>query len=144
MKNDGGISTTLINEILETICTLNNISEPEEGIADYEKLHKEYENQVDIITLYIKAICTNILIKTNRRIFVPELKYVVIDLVNDKLNSTDKSIQDLQSIQSMSEAGRSVNFGVSGVLQTKLNLIVQKQLNENETLINRYKLLYKS
>ena len=47
----------------------------------------------------------------------------------------------------MSEAGRSVTFGatqVSTVLANNLNLIAQKQLEENEKLINKFKLLYKT
>ena len=152
-QNDGGITANLINDILENICLLNNIEEPEQlgnnpsqdQQTKYNQELKEYEHKIDILTLYIKAICQQILIKTNRRMFIPELKYVVIDLVNDKYNnSNDLSSDSLQSIQSMSEAGRSVNFGVSNALTNKINLIVQKQLKDNDQMINQYKLLYKS
>ena len=149
--NDNGITYKLINEILENVCLLNNIEEPEvpaqnadaSVVTKYNEELKVYQHQINIITYYIKAICNNILIETNRRKFVPELKYVVINLVNDQLIS-DKSIDEFQSIQSMSEAGRSVNFGVSNELAQKLNLLAQKQLNENELLISKYRLLYKS
>lgn len=127
---DKGITGALIDEILAAIKIINNI---------------ENDTLDELLTIYIKAMCTNILIKTNRRVFVPELKYVIIDLVTDKLaqkNGTDPST--LQSIQSMSEAGRSVNFGVSDVITARLNLLAEKQLNDNDILINKYKLLYKT
>lgn len=151
-RNDGGISATLINEIVENICLLNNIQEPEDlpqnptdkQMEQYETDLKQYQYTIDLLTLYIKATCQEILIKTNRRIFVPELKYVVIDLVNDKYNNKDLSGDGLQSIQSMSEAGRSVNFGVSNVIANKINLLVKKQIEDNQSMINKYKLLYKS
>lgn len=128
--NDHGITPELITDILNSIKLVL-------GITDTSK--------DDILTLYINAVCNNILIKTNRRIFVPELKYVVMNLVADKWNSDRASLDDtLNSIQSMAEAGRSVTFGVSSVIGNKLNLIAQKQLEENEILINKYKLLYKT
>lgn len=127
MENNKGISHELIDDIVDNIKILNNITDSKSD---------------NILELYTEAICTNILIKTNRRIFPPELKYVVIDLVGNKLLS-DKNDSELQSIQSMSEFDRSVNFGVSGPLQAKLNLIAQKQLDDNEKLINHFKLLYK-
>ena len=127
MENNKGITDELIDDIVDTIKILNNINDT--------KLD-------NLLEIYTRALCTNILIKTNRRIFPPELKYVVIDLVGDKLLS-NKDESELQSIQSMSEFDRSVNFGVSNPLQAKLNLIAQKQLDDNEKLINHFKLLYK-
>ena len=108
----------------------------------------------NIIIMYIIQICHKILIKTNRRIFVPKLKYVVTDLVNNAyimyLNNL-KGINDINnssnSTQSMSEAGTSVSFettNISGDLANKLNLLALKQLEENELLINKFKLLYKT
>lgn len=152
MDNDGGVTPKLINELINTICTINDIKEPEDlganatqsQITEHEAALTTYRRQIELITLYIKAMCTNILIKTNRRMFIPELKYVVIDLVNDKLNNDKDAIQDMQSIQSMSEAGRSVNFGISNAIQSRLSLIAQKQLDDNEILIRRYRLLYKT
>ena len=126
-----GITGTLISEILEAVKLLNNV---------------ENSSMDSIITYYIKAVCNGILIKTNRRMFVPELKYIVIDLVGNKLmtRKVDNGADDLGSIQSMSEAGRSVSFGTTDVLRAKLDLLAQKQLDENEALINKYKLLYKT
>lgn len=126
--NDRGITPELITDILNNV----KISK---GIADTSK--------DSLLILYIKAICTNILIKTNRRMFVPDLKYIVIDLVMDKYDSLIANAE-LTSIQSMSEYDRTVTFGVSGPLQYKLNLIANKQLDDNEKLINRFRLLYKT
>lgn len=140
MKNyDDGISIELIRDILNEV-------KMSQGLTDTSK--------DNIIIMYINQICHKILIKTNRRIFVPKLKYVVTDLVNNAyimyLNNL-KGINDINnssnSIQSMSEAGRSVSFGatnISGDLANKLNLLAQKQLEENELLINKFKLLYKT
>ena len=74
------------------------------------------------------------------------MKYIVVDLVKDKfdLNNGNNANSDIQSVQSMSEAGRSVNFGVSNVIANRLNIIAQKQLDENMAIINKYKLLYKT
>ena len=127
-KNDG-ITAELIDDILKNIKLVCDISD---------------NTQDTLLILYIKALCTNILIKTNRRVFVPEMKYLVIDLVIDKYNSKNaEGNSDLQSIQSMSEAGRSVNFGVSSVIANRLNLLAEKQLQDNDNLINKFKLLYK-
>lgn len=153
IDNDRGITDELIQDILNNVCLVNNIIEPEPlkenpsetDIEEYKKVKTEYDYKISLLSLYIRAICTNILIKTNRRMFIPDLKYVVIDLVNDKWASTDSVSGDtLNSIQSMSEAGRSVNFGASNVVANKLNLIAKKQLEENELLINKFKLLYRT
>ena len=172
MENqDSGITEELINFILDNVCLILNIVEPKapvepvlpenpteeeqqqyekemeqynSEIAEYEPKKAEYDYLIQLLTLYIKIICNNILIRTNRRIFPEKLKYTVIDLVKDKFDSNNTNSEDIQSIQSMSEAGRSVNFGVSSVISNKLNLIAQKQLDENEILINRFRLLYKT
>ena len=44
----------------------------------------------------------------------------------------------------MSEYDRTVNFGASSILANRLNLIAQKQLDENDMLINKFKLLYRT
>lgn len=126
--NDRGITNKLITEILDGVKLILNITDTSKD---------------ELFTLYIKILCTNILIKTNRRIFVPDLKYLVIDLVVNKFN-TDTPDEEIQSIVSMTEYDRTVNFGVSNVLQTKLTLLAQKQLQENDILINKYKLLYRT
>lgn len=128
MENDG-ITPELINFILTNV-------KLELGLTD--------TNKDALLTLYIEAICHNFLIITNRRVFPEDAKYLMIDLVKDKFDASNINNSDIQSIQSMSEAGRSVNFGVSSVLANRLNLIASKQLDENRTLINKFKLLYKS
>lgn len=127
-NNDRGITPELITDILNNIKLLR-------GITDSSK--------DALITLYIKAVCTNILIKTNRRMFVPDLKYVVMDLVMDVYDSLINN-QELGSIKSMSEYDRTVTFGIEEHLKYKLDLIAKKQLDDNEKLINRYKLLYRT
>lgn len=103
------------------------------------------ENTYDkkLIVLYINMLCQNIIIQTNRNKFPEALRYLVIDLVKDKFD-INKPDSEIQSVQSMSETGRSINFGTSGVLATKLNLIAQKQLEEHTSLINRYRLVYRT
>ena len=119
--NDKGITGALIDEILQWVKSMN-------GITD--------ASQDELLTLYIRAVCTNILIKTNRRVFPPELKYVVIDLVRDKFSLNNTNDPELNAIKSMSEAGR--------IVAAKLKLIAEKQLADNERLINKFKLLYKT
>lgn len=128
-KEDNGITPELINDILLNVKLML-------GITDNTK--------DTLLTLYINMICNNILVRTHRRKFVDKLKYVVINLVKDKFDVTNKDNPDLQAIQSMSEAGRSVNFGASSVIATRLNLLAQKQLDENEALIREFKLLYRT
>lgn len=127
MDNDRGITDKLIDEIVE-----------------YVKLTSTIDND-EVLRVYTEAICTNILIKTNRRMFTPELKYVVMTLVKDKFIEENTDINnDAQSIQSMSEDGRTVNFGVSDLMKAKLNLLAEKQITENENIIGKFKLLYKT
>ena len=126
--NDRGITPELITDILNNIKLLRNITD---------------SSKDTLITLYIKAVCTNILIKTNRRMFVPDLKYVVMDLVMDMYDSLIDD-KELGSIKSMSEYDRTVTFGMEEHLKYKLDLIAKKQLEDNEKLINRYKLLYRT
>lgn len=112
-------------------------------ILGYVKLQLTSTIDDNLLIYYIKAICNNVAIYTNRIKFPDALKYVIVDLVRDKFNTNNKDTKDLQAIQSMSEAGRNVNFGIDSVTQAKLNLIAQKQIEANQTLLNRYKLLYK-
>ena len=119
------------NELMEFI--LNNV-ELYLGENTYDK---------KLIILYINMLCQNIIIQTNRHKFPEALRYLVIDLVKDKFD-INKPDSEIQSVQSMSETGRSINFGTSGVLATKLNLIAQKQLEEHTSLINRYRLVYRT
>ena len=103
------------------------------------------ENTYDkkLIILYINMLCQNIIIQTNRHKFPEALRYLVIDLVKDKFD-INKPDSEIQSVQSMSETGRSINFGTSGVLASKLNLIAQKQLEEHTSLIDSYRLVYRT
>ena len=126
---DNGITQELITDILNNVKILL-------GLEDTSK--------DTLLTLYITILCNNILIKTNRRVFPKQLKYVVINLTVDMFDmNNSRNIEDIQTIQSMSEYDRSVNFGVSDILKARLNAIAIKQLDENEKLINRYKLLYR-
>lgn len=134
-EDDRGITDILIDEILTNVELLLKIDANE----------KEYEYKIEVITLYIRIICNEILILTNRTTFPTDLKYLVVTMVVDTFNG-DSINSDLQSmsIQSMSEAGRSVNFGTSGVIQTRLQLLAQEEISKNNKLINRYKLLYRT
>lgn len=98
-----------------------------------------------ILEFYVRKICNDITIKTNRNSFPIGLKYLVVELALDafeiyKADNTD----DKQVIQSMSETGRTVNFGDSDTWKTKYQILINKQLNDNEKLINRYRLLYRT
>lgn len=139
--NENIISDELMEFILSNIKIYLGIKELSENATDEQKA--EYQFQEKLLKLYINMICKNIIIKTNRNKFPEDLRYLVIDLVKDKFDS-NKTDDEIQSIQSMSETGRSVNFGTSNVLSAKLNLIAQKQIDENEKLINRYRLVYKT
>lgn len=142
--NDRGITPQLINEILETVCILLDINKPEiHDTAEYRQLQKEYEYTIQILTIYIQTMCNKLLILTNRKIFTPNLKYIIIDLIVDKYNVKKLSSEDKSSIQNMSEAGRSVTFGVSSIIAHNINAIVDSQLQQNSNLINKFKLLYK-
>ena len=101
-----------------------------------------YEHKIRVLTLYIITICRNILIKTRRRVFPRELKGVVVDLVVEKfkLNATD---EDIAQIQSLEEYDRKVDFGISSVTRSKLDMWAKAQLKEHESLINEYRLLYR-
>lgn len=99
----------------------------------------------ELITFYIDKAVQEIVIKTNRNKFPIDLKYLAIDLVTDlfTLYKADTNPSDIQGIQSMSEDGRTVNFGINSYDVNKLNSLLTQKLKDNETLINRYRLLYK-
>lgn len=126
---DNGITQELINFIVTNAKVIL-------GITDTSK--------DNLLTLYATMLCNNVLIKINRRKFPEALKYVMIDLVKDKFDSNNKEDPELKTIQSMSEYDRSVSLGASDILKARLNLIAQRQLDENEKIINKFKLLYKS
>jgi len=126
---DNGITPELINFIVTNVKVILGITDTSED---------------NLLTLYTKMLCNNVLIKLNRRRFPEALKYVMVDLVKDKFDSNNKEDPELKAIQSMTEYDRSVSLGASDVLKTRLNLIAKQQLDANEQVINRYKLLYKS
>ena len=128
MEENDGIDEKLVHEILDNFKILANISD---------------NSKDDMLEILVRGICTNILIKTNRRTFPEKLKHVAINIVNDAYLAS-KNDADLQSVQSMSEFDRTVNFGLADNVKTKLNLIAQKQVEDNEKLINRFRLLYKT
>jgi hypothetical protein len=126
---DNGITQELINFIVTNVKVIL-------GITDTSK--------DSLLTLYATMLCNNVLIKLNRRRFPEALKYVMVDLVKDKFDSNNKEDPELKAIQSMTEYDRSVSLGASDVLKARLNLIAKQQLDANEQVINRFKLLYKS
>lgn len=138
------INNELFKFILDNVKLLLNIKERTEKSTDEEKA--AYEYTINILTLYINKLCKEIKIKTNRYKFPEDLKYLVIDLTVDAYNqyNIENNSDSNQVIQSMSETGRSVNFGTPDNIKTKFQLILQKQLNDNEKQINRYRLLYKT
>ena len=129
METNNGITPELIQFILTNVKLINHITDTSED---------------NLLTLYITMICNNFLIMTNRRVFPEDAKYLMIDLVKDKFDSNNTADPELKAIQSMSEYDRSVSFGASDIVKARLNLIAQKQLDANITLINKFKLLYKT
>ena len=108
-------------------------------------LNKEITDS-DLLVYFIDKICTEIIIKTNRNKFPDGLKFLVIDLVDEAIelySSTKKENDANQVVQSMSEAGRSITYGTSDDWKTKYTLLLEKQIEDHKTMINRYKLLYK-
>lgn len=98
-----------------------------------------------ILKFYIDKTIQEITIKTNRIRFPADLRYLVIDLVNDAfaINSMNSDPTQNQTAKSMSEGDRRVDFGIDSYSQTRFNLLLQQKLADNEKLINRYRLMYK-
>ena len=103
------------------------------------------DKKEELLRFYIDKTIQEINNKTNRNNFPSDLKYLVVDLVNDgiAINKMDNEPSQNQSINSMSEGGRSVNFGIDSYSQNRFNALLQQKLADNEKQINRYKLLYK-
>lgn len=127
--NNDGITQELINFIITNVKLIS-------GIED--------ASQDNLLKLYATMLCNNFLIKTNRRMFPEKAKYLMIDLTKNKFDVNNTSDPELNAIRSMSEYDRSVTFGASSILENKLNLIASKQLDDNEQLINKFKLLYRT
>lgn len=124
----------LINEILTDFKLMNNIED-----TDKDSLY----------ILYIKKSIQTILNLTNRIVLPEELKYVVLDMVNEfyneKLQQNSSNIEASTYIKQVSEEGRTVQFGNMSELQ--LNSLLSAQINYQLSLrtkeIYRYRLLYK-
>ena len=136
---------TIINQetflfIYKNVCIFNNIEYQDSDITNPNITGENYK----IIYLINKTV-QRIVILTNRDYFPTDLKYLVVDLVNDAYGiiktDTDPSIN--QNITSMSEAGRSISLGATQTWQTKYNMLLEEQMKANDNLINKYKLLYK-
>lgn len=139
------MDTNIIDEetflfIYKNVCIFNNIDWDPQDVTD-----DDIEGDKYIIIYLINKICQEIVIKTNRNQFPKDLKYLVIDLVNNAFGviKADHDPSTNQNINSMSEAGRSVSFGATDSWKTKYQMLLDQQMKTNETLINKYKLLYK-
>ena len=126
--------------IYKNVCIFNNIEYTDEDITDPDIQGDNY-----MIIYLINKVCKEIVIKTNRNQFPKDLKYLVADLVNNAFGAikADSDPSTNQNINSMSEAGRSVSFGATDSWKTKYQMLLDQQMKTNETLINKYKLLYK-
>jgi len=122
------IPDALLTEILGYVKTYNRITDT---------------TQDNLIELYIRMLYNNILVYIRRSEFPLQLKYVLVDLVNDRFfsNTPDSS---LKSIQSMSEYDRSVSFGTSDELKARLDILAKQQVQDNVHLLNEFRLLYKT
>lgn len=124
----------LIDDILKDFKLMNDIED-----TDKDSLY----------TLYIKKSIQTILNLTNRIVLPEELKYVVLDMVNEfyneKLQQNSSNIEASTYIKQVSEEGRTVQFGNMSELQ--LNSLLSAQINYQLSLrtkeIYRYRLLYK-
>lgn len=87
----------------------------------------------------------NILIKTHRNKFPKALSFLAVDIAEDSLKAIliENNPGDNQTVQSMSETGRSITLGFDDFTKAKLELLVNEKIKENSELINQYKLLYK-
>lgn len=124
-----------INDILKDFKLLNSI---------------DNSNNDDLFMLYIKEAVQRILNLTNRYKFPIELRYVVLDFVEDFYtnNSILKKITNSETtgnIKSISEAGRQVTFGNAeeSTINSLLSDYINQQLQIRMKEIYRYRLLYK-
>ena len=126
--------------IYKNVCLENNIPYTDEDITDDNITGENYK-----IIYLINKMLMKIVILTNRQIFPKELKYLVVEMVNEDYSiiKSDTDPEYNQGIQSMSEAGRSVSFGSSDTWKAKYNLLMTQQLKDREQQINKFKLLYK-
>lgn len=113
-------------------------------ILNNTKLLNQNINE-EILKFYINKAVQEITIKTNRIKFPSDLRYLVIDLINDTfaINNMNSNSSEMQTIKSMTEQDRKVDFGLDSYSQTRFNLLLQQKIEDNQKLINRYRLLYK-
>lgn len=128
------LEQSVFDFIYKNVVLLNNIS-----VSDGQS--------TNIIKYLIDKTCHDITIMTNRNKFPKDLKFLVVDLVTNAFevikSDSSTGTNTNESIKSMSENGRSVNFGTTDTWKTKYDLLVANQISTNEKLINKYKLLYK-
>ena len=127
--------------IYRNVCKQNDIQYSNADIHDPDIANENYT-----IIYMINKVVYDICIITNRNSFPVDLKYLVVDMVNDDyttINSPSSSSNAEQGIKSMSEAGRSVTFGATDSWQKKYDLLLQQQLQDRMNQINKFKLLYK-
>lgn len=120
-------------------------------LKDFKLVNNITNNQNDdLFRVYIKKAIQSILNLTNRYEFPEELIYVVLDLVNEFYNdnsilSTITNSQSSESIKSITEKDRTVEFGNSS--ESTINSLLSAYINDKLQLrikeINRYRLLYK-
>lgn len=129
----------LINSILTDFKLYNGIDNDEK-----DNLYK----------LYINKAIQSILNLTNRYELPEELRYIVLDMVNDfyltnvsQLTSTSSEGSESNTyIKQISEEGRSVTFGnmTEDAVNSLLSNDIANKLTIRQKEINRYRLLYKS
>ena len=126
--------------IYKNVCIFNNIPYTNDDIDNPDISGDNYK-----VIYLINKTAQQIVILTNRNQFPTDLKYLVVDLVNNAYGviSADADPSSVQGITSMSEAGRSISYGASQSWQSKYNMLLEQQMKTNESLINKYKLLYK-
>lgn len=119
-------------DILDKFKTLNSIKD-----NDKDEIYK----------IYIEKSIQSILNLTNRYEMPLELKYVVIEMLDDFYNTKIRTIisDDNNFVQSLSEEGRSVTFGNTSVLAltSSISADINFKLENRKKEIYRYKLLYK-
>ena len=143
-ENDQGITPELIKDIVDNVKFISFIKEPGEGATEEEI--QEYNNLIQLFEVYVEMICHNILIYTNRDMFPSELKYVVARMVKEQfiVDDTNKPNAQVQTITKMSEAGRSVDFGINSTVSAYLQQLAASQVQSSKVLLTRYKLLYRT
>lgn len=140
LKNE--VSYEIFNFILDNVKLLIGLDELSDKATEEDK--KQHKNTIDKLTFYINYLCKQILIKTNRYNFPEDLKYLVINLTCDTYDLHMKPSEENTEVQSVSETGRSVTFGTNDSYKTKFQMLIAKQIEDNEKQINRYRLLYKT